>query len=356
MLAIALAAVLVIGWAMGIFVPVLGCVRSQAWPKPLIALHVVSDALVAIAYIVIPAVLIWIYTKLKARPEAKLLYLFGAFIVLCGLTHIDDIIAIWLPAYWFTGAVKLATGLVSIATAVTLTVLAPQILGLGSLAVDLQKAKDEADRLRKAAEARATRAEGDVTELEQAQAALKAALAKAEDAKEREAAARARAEEEKARAERLGRDALESARIAEAARTQAEAAISEKLAVQRAVKDLSTPILPLTEDIAAMPLIGALDSMRAAQAMDTATEYVSLNAVRFLLLDLSGVPVVDTQVASALLKTIQAVGLIGGTCIVTGIRPPVAQTMVDLGIDMSSVTTRSTLRAGLTAAMAMAKA
>ncbi|HZL93345.1 MAG TPA: hypothetical protein VFB99_06860 [Vicinamibacterales bacterium] len=191
-------------WKLGAFEPVMGCVRADAWPAELIALHTVADALVFIAYIWIPTVLILIYLRLKARPAADLLYLFGAFIVLCGWTHLDSIITTWFPAYWYSGGVKLLTGLVSIATAVRLTGLYKPLVGLGSMAADLQAAKDEADRLRREAEARATRAEGDVTELEQALAREKAALAKAEKEKER-------AEKEKAEADRLRRDALESA-------------------------------------------------------------------------------------------------------------------------------------------------
>ncbi|HZL93346.1 MAG TPA: STAS domain-containing protein [Vicinamibacterales bacterium] len=125
--------------------------------------------------------------------------------------------------------------------------------------------------------------------------------------------------------------------------------------MQRALVGMTTPVLPLTDDIAAMPLIGALDSMRAAQAMEVALDYVARTNSRFLILDLSGVPVVDTQVAAAVLKTIQAVGLIGGTCIVSGIQPAVASTMVELGIDMTGVQTRSTLKAGLQTALAMVK-
>lgn len=326
-----------------LFQPVNGCLRADAWPGELIALHVVGDGLTFIPYVGIPVVLVvMIWMKLKARPAAELLPLFGAFIVLCGFVHLDDIITIWWPAYWFTGIVKLATGLVSTATLIKLIQLVPAILGLGNQRADLEAALAENEHLRKEAEARAIRAEGEVTELEAMQAQLKAALSKTEA--------------EKARAERATREAIESARIAEAARRQAEAAQEEKHTAMRAVRDLSTPVLPLTEDIVVMPLIGALDSMRAAQAMEVSTEYVSRNGARFLILDLSGVPVVDTQVASAILKTIQAVSLIGGKCIVTGIQPPVAQTIVDLGIDMAAVTTRSTLRAGLTAAMAMVKA
>lgn len=335
------AGIIAMAWKLGAFEPVVGCLRAAAWPWQLIALHVAADGLIFVAYVWIPTVLVLIWRKLRARFAGILFVLFAAFIVGCGWTHLDNIITTWFPAYWYSGGVKLATGLVSIATAIVLTGLYRPILGLGDMAADLQAAKDEAERLKREAEARATRAEGEVTDLEKAQGALKVALAKAE--------------EEKARAERLGRDALESARIAEAARSQAEAAVSEKIAIQRAVKDLSTPILPLTDDIAAMPLIGALDSIRIVQVMESATEYVSKNEIRVLILDLSGIPVVDTQVAASIIKTIQAVDLIGGTCIVTGIQPPVAQTMVELGIDMERVTKKGTLKAGLATAMRMVK-
>lgn len=338
-----------VGYALGVFRPVTGCIRSQAWPWELIALHVTGDALTVVPYIGIPFVLVVIiWARLKARPEAKLLYLFGAFILFCGWTHLDDIIAIWWPAYWFTGVIKLATGIVSSATLVKLIQLVPTILAFGTQAADLQAALAREEHLKKEAEARATRAEGEVTELEQALCREKAALAKAGEEK-------ARAEAQTREADRMRREANESARIAEAARTQAEAAISEKLAIQRAVKDLTTPILPLTDRVIVTPLIGALDSARAAQWMDVTLEAVGAHQADIVIVDLSGVPVVDTQVASALLKTVQAVGLVGGKCVVTGIRPAVAQAMVELGIDMTGVITRSTLKAGFAETMRMVK-
>src|SRR5512147_1678827 len=142
------AGVSVASYALGLFRPVTGCIRSQAWPAELIALHVTGDLLTVIPYVGIPIVLVFvIWARLKARPEASLLRLFGAFIVLCGLSHADDVIAIWWPAYWYTGLVKLATGLVSSATLVKLIQLVPTILAFGTQAADLQTAREEADRL-----------------------------------------------------------------------------------------------------------------------------------------------------------------------------------------------------------------
>jgi rsbT co-antagonist protein RsbR len=122
-------------------------------------------------------------------------------------------------------------------------------------------------------------------------------------------------------------------------------------AQQAALRELSTPLIPILEGVVAMPLIGAIDSARAQQIMETLLEGIGEKRARIAILDITGVRVVDTQVANALIRTAQAAQLLGARVILTGITPEVAQTLVQLGIDLSSVTTRSTLQSGISYAL-----
>lgn len=332
-----------VAWALVTFPTweIVECLRTG--PADLKWTTIVGDAGIVAAYFWMPVRLVLIWLKLKVRPLTVFFVLFALFILFCGPgTHGAKIAMFWWPRYWFSAKVGLVTAGVSLMVAYVLDARDRHIVGLGNQRADLEVALAENERLRKEAEARAIRAEGEVSELEQAHAKIKEALA--------------RAEAGEAKARRAEQGALEHARIAEAARRQTEAAQEEKLAFQRAVKDLTTPVLPLTDRVLLTPLIGAVDSLRAAQWMDMTLEAVSATGAELVIVDLSGVPVVDTQVAAALLKTVQAVELLGGKCIITGIRPAVAQTMVDLGIDMAGTQTRSTLKAGLAAAMGMVRA
>jgi rsbT co-antagonist protein RsbR len=96
-----------------------------------------------------------------------------------------------------------------------------------------------------------------------------------------------------------------------------------------------------------MPLIGSVDSRRAQQVIETLLEGIAGSSARVAILDITGVPVVDTQVANALIRAAQAVKLLGAQVVLTGIRPEVAQTPVGLGTDLSGVVTRSSLQSGI---------
>ena len=96
-----------------------------------------------------------------------------------------------------------------------------------------------------------------------------------------------------------------------------------------------------------MPLVGAIDSRRAQQVLAVLLDGITGRNARIAILDITGVPVVDTQVANGLMHAAQAVRLMGARIVITGIRPEVAQTLVDLGIDFSGVVTRSTLQDGI---------
>lgn len=116
---------------------------------------------------------------------------------------------------------------------------------------------------------------------------------------------------------------------------------------QDTLRELSTPLIPLADEVVAMPLIGTIDSWRAQQIMETLLEGITHYSADMALLDISGVRVVDTQVADALLRAARAAQLLGTRVVLTGISAEVAQTMVTLGADMGGIITKSTLREGL---------
>src|SRR4029078_2730124 len=101
-----------------------------------------------------------------------------------------------------------------------------------------------------------------------------------------------------------------------------------------------------------MPLIGTIDSSRAQQVIETLLNGVATTRATTAILDITGVQVVDTQVANALLSAAQAVKLLRAQVIITGIRPEVAQTLVGLGLDLSTIVTRSSLQSGISFALA----
>jgi rsbT co-antagonist protein RsbR len=122
-------------------------------------------------------------------------------------------------------------------------------------------------------------------------------------------------------------------------------------AQQAALRELSTPLIPLADGVVAMPLIGSIDSSRAQLVIETLLQGVAEQKAHTTIIDITGVPVVDTQVASALLRAAQAVKLLGAKVVLTGIRPEVAQTLVGLGLDLSGITTRGTLQSGVAEAL-----
>jgi len=120
---------------------------------------------------------------------------------------------------------------------------------------------------------------------------------------------------------------------------------------QAAIHELSTPLLPLAHKVLALPLIGTIDSTRAQQVIETLLQGVSSHQAAIAIIDITGVHVVDTQVANALIQAAQAVKLLGAQVVLTGIRPEVAQTLISLGTDLGSIVTRSTLQDGIAYAM-----
>ena len=112
---------------------------------------------------------------------------------------------------------------------------------------------------------------------------------------------------------------------------------------QEELLELSTPVVQLFENILALPLIGTLDSARTQVVMENLLQRIVETGATISIIDITGVPTVDTLVAQHLLKTVAAAWLMGADCIISGIRPQIAQTIVHLGVDLSEVTTKATL-------------
>jgi len=113
------------------------------------------------------------------------------------------------------------------------------------------------------------------------------------------------------------------------------------------LRQLATPLIPLAENVIVMPLIGNIDTPRARQIMEVLLEGVAANQAEIVIIDITGVQVVDTAVANALLQTARAASMLGAQVILTGIQPQIAQTLVSLGVDLGSLITRSTLQEGI---------
>jgi rsbT co-antagonist protein RsbR len=120
---------------------------------------------------------------------------------------------------------------------------------------------------------------------------------------------------------------------------------------QEEMLELSTPVVKLWDGILALPLIGTLDSARTQVVMETLLESIVQTNSRVAIIDITGVPTVDTVVAQHLLKAVTAARLMGADCIISGVRPQIAQTIVHLGINLLDVTTKATLSDAFSLAM-----
>ncbi|MDQ8021394.1 MAG: STAS domain-containing protein [Moraxellaceae bacterium] len=121
---------------------------------------------------------------------------------------------------------------------------------------------------------------------------------------------------------------------------------------QQELLDLSTPVVELYRGVLALPLIGTLDSERTHSVMENLLEGIVHHEAAIAIIDITGVPTVDTLVAQHLIKTIAAARLMGAECIISGIRPQIAQTIVHLGVDLGDVTTKASLAEALKLALA----
>jgi rsbT co-antagonist protein RsbR len=120
---------------------------------------------------------------------------------------------------------------------------------------------------------------------------------------------------------------------------------------QQEMMELSTPVVKLWEGVLALPLIGTLDSARTQIVMEALLQKIVETGSRVAIIDITGVPTVDTLVAQHLLKTITAARLMGADCIISGIRPQIAQTIVHLGVELGDVITKSNLADAFTLAL-----
>ena len=134
---------------------------------------------------------------------------------------------------------------------------------------------------------------------------------------------------------------------AEAARAQVAAQFAQIAEQQRVIAQMSVPILPLTEATLVLPLVGSLDSQRLLLAQERALTAIQRSSTRILIIDITGVPVVDSAVAQGLITLVQAARLLGAQTMLVGIRPEVAQEMVGQGLDLQNILTSSTLQSGV---------
>lgn len=117
------------------------------------------------------------------------------------------------------------------------------------------------------------------------------------------------------------------------------------------ILELSTPVIGVWEKVLVLPIIGTLDSLRAARLTESLLERIALDQAEVVILDVSGVPAIDTDVAQHLLKSVEAARLMGTVSVLSGVRPEAAQTMVHLGIDLGSLRCRTTLKEALQLAL-----
>lgn len=133
----------------------------------------------------------------------------------------------------------------------------------------------------------------------------------------------------------------------EESREQLRATVEEQERLIQAIREMSTPVVPIYDEIIVLPLVGSIDSRRSAQIMEALLSGIQHYAAEIAIIDITGVSVVDTSVANHLIQTTRAASLLGAHCVLVGISAEVAQAMVHLGVDLSTVVTRSNLQAGI---------
>ncbi|TYR78365.1 STAS domain-containing protein [Priestia megaterium] len=120
-----------------------------------------------------------------------------------------------------------------------------------------------------------------------------------------------------------------------------------------ALQELSAPLIPVFDKITVMPLVGTIDTDRAKKIMENLLQGVVKHRSEVVLIDITGVPVVDTMVAHHIIQAAEAVRLVGAKCLLVGIRPEIAQTIVNLGINLNEIITKNSLKKGMAFALEM---
>ncbi|MBN1640220.1 MAG: STAS domain-containing protein [Anaerolineae bacterium] len=142
--------------------------------------------------------------------------------------------------------------------------------------------------------------------------------------------------------------AIEAARAGQRyQRAEQERRVGETVAREQLIGELAVPLIPITDNILVLPLVGSVDSARAEQIMTSLLDGIERHDAEVVIVDVTGVPLMDTAVANYLLRMTHAASLVGARTILVGITPLVAQTIVELGVDLSSITTRSDLQGGV---------
>jgi anti-anti-sigma factor len=148
---------------------------------------------------------------------------------------------------------------------------------------------------------------------------------------------------------RIGNWAMEALRESEA---HLREVVAQQQRLLETVRELSTPVMPIHDHILVLPLIGNIDSARSMQIMEALLSSVQEHSAEVIIIDITGVPIVDTAVANHLLLTTRAANLLGAQSILVGISPEIAQTMVQLGVNLQTLHTASNLQAGIQYALA----
>lgn len=142
-------------------------------------------------------------------------------------------------------------------------------------------------------------------------------------------------------------------RALQAQLAELEAAHVRQAGLLETVRELSTPVIPVYDGVLVLPLVGTLDTSRSTQVTATLLDAIQKQSASVVIIDVTGMPFVDTGVANHLLKSARAAALLGARCILVGISPGVAQTIVQLGVDLGGITTCSNLQAGISYALSL---
>ena len=127
--------------------------------------------------------------------------------------------------------------------------------------------------------------------------------------------------------------------------------VAQVEAAEEHARRLNTPLIPVADGLVVLPLVGSIDQKRAQQALETILTGIGEHHAAIVIVDITGVPVVNLEVAATLLQAAQAARLLGARMLLTGIRPEVAQTLIGLGVDLGTIMTRSTLQSGIALAL-----